>query len=166
MSEAIESGPGQSFAAEHFGPVFERQVRGDNDTVAFVGRADHVEQKFRTKFTGRNVTQFIEDEQVEFRQLSLQSQEYSFFTSLHQLCDQFRDAIEPNSSASTTGRDRQCNRDVRFSSSGIADQQDVFSLVDVLTKHQLGDQDLIERWLCFEVECVQRFVRRAAEAVY
>ena len=87
MGQAIESRSGQAFAAEDFGPVFERQVRGDNDAVSFVRRADHVEQKFRTKFTGRHVTQFIKDEQVEFRKLSFQSQEYSFFAGFHQLCD-------------------------------------------------------------------------------
>jgi hypothetical protein len=36
---------------------------------------------------------------------------------------------------------------VSFAGSGIADQQDVLSLVDVLTKHESGDQDFVERWL-------------------
>jgi len=173
MREAIESRSGQVFAAEDFGPVFERQVRGDNDAVSFVRGADHVEQKFRTDFAGRHVTQFIKNEQVEFRKLSLQSQEYSFFAGFQQLCDQFRDPVEPNSSASTTGSDRQCNRqcnrDVCFSSSRIADQQDVLSLVDVLAEHQFGDQNLVERRLCLEVERVQRLVRgelRGFEATF
>ena len=47
VGQAVESGSGQSFAAEHFGPVFERQVRRDDDAVAFVRGADDIEQKFR-----------------------------------------------------------------------------------------------------------------------
>ena len=52
MGQAIQSGPGQTFAAQDFGPVFERQVRGNNDAVAFVRGADHVEQKFGTNLAG------------------------------------------------------------------------------------------------------------------
>ena len=94
------------------GPVFEGQVRRNNDAVAFVCGADHVEQKFGTNLAGWHVTQFVEHKQVQLRKLSFQSQEHSFFTSFQQLRDQFRDPVEPNSSAATTGSDRQCDRDV------------------------------------------------------
>ena len=72
MCEAVESGSGQSFAAENFGPVFEGQVRRDDDAVAFVRGADDIEQEFGADFAGRHVAQFIEYQQVELRELSLQ----------------------------------------------------------------------------------------------
>jgi hypothetical protein len=46
VCEAVESGSGQSFAAENFGPVFEGQVCRDDDAVAFVRGADDIEQEF------------------------------------------------------------------------------------------------------------------------
>jgi len=112
MGQAIQSGSGQTFAAQHFGPVFEGQVRGISDAVPFVRGADRIEQKFGTNLTGWHVPQFIKNQQVEFRKLSFQSQQYSFFSGFHQLCDQFRDPVEPNASAPTTGSDRQCDFDV------------------------------------------------------
>jgi hypothetical protein len=112
MGQAIQSGSGQTFAAQHFGLFFEEQVRGISDAVPFVRGADRIEQKFGTKLTGWHVPQFIKDQQVEFRKLSFQSQQYSFFAGFQQLRDQFRDPVEPNSSAATTGSDRQCDRDV------------------------------------------------------
>ena len=81
MSEAIESGSGQPFAAEHFGPVFEGQVRRDDNAVAFVRGADDVEEKFGADFAGRHVAEFIEYQQIELCELSLQSKQNSFFTS-------------------------------------------------------------------------------------
>ena len=36
MGQAVESGSGQTLAAQYFGPVFERQVCRDHDAVALV----------------------------------------------------------------------------------------------------------------------------------
>ena len=36
VRQAIQRGPGEAFAAEEFGPVFERQVGGHDQAVAFV----------------------------------------------------------------------------------------------------------------------------------
>jgi hypothetical protein len=46
---------------------------------------------------------------VEFRKLSFQSQQYSFFAGCHQLCDQFPDPVEPKTGSS--GREKAaCGR--------------------------------------------------------
>ena len=47
MGEPVQGGPGQPLAAQDLRPVLERQVRGDDQTGPFVGRADDVEQQFR-----------------------------------------------------------------------------------------------------------------------
>jgi len=44
MSQPIEYGAGQPFVIEDFGPLLERQVRGDDDTGPLVRLADHVEE--------------------------------------------------------------------------------------------------------------------------
>ena len=46
VSEPIESGSREPFAAEDLSPVFKWQVGGHDQTVAFIRRADHVEQQF------------------------------------------------------------------------------------------------------------------------
>ena len=71
MSQAIQSSSGQTFAAQHFGLVFEGQVRDNNDAVAFVRGADHVKQKFGANLAGWHVTQFVEHKQVQLCKLSL-----------------------------------------------------------------------------------------------
>ncbi len=65
MGEPIERGTGEAFAAEDFGPVFERQVRRHDQAVPFVGGGDDVEQQFGSGLAGGNVAQFIEDQQIE-----------------------------------------------------------------------------------------------------
>lgn len=52
MGEALEDCPGKSLAPQDFGPVRERQIGGDDETAAFVGRADEVEQQLRALCMG------------------------------------------------------------------------------------------------------------------
>lgn len=41
-------GAGQALASQHFDPLFERQIRGDDEAGAFISPADHVEEQFGT----------------------------------------------------------------------------------------------------------------------
>ena len=105
MSQPIQSGAGQTFTAQYFGPVFERKIGRDDQALTFVSGADHVEQQLRSDLAGRPVTQFVEDQQIHFRKLFPESQQVSFFASFHQLRDDLRHAKEANSfSQSTRGR--------------------------------------------------------------
>ena len=47
MSESVKCGTCQAFTAEYFGPILEREIRRDDETQAFIGGADHIEQQFR-----------------------------------------------------------------------------------------------------------------------
>ena len=71
MRQSIERGPRQPFAAEHLGPVLERKIRRDDDAGSLVGGTDDVEEQFGAELAGRHVAEFIEDQQVELGQLSL-----------------------------------------------------------------------------------------------
>ena len=62
VREPIEGRPGQPLAAQHLGPVLERQVGGHDQAVPLVGRGDHVEQQFRPGLAGRHVAQLVEDQ--------------------------------------------------------------------------------------------------------
>ena len=70
-----------------------------------------------------------------------------FFPALYQLSDQVRGRIEANVSALGTGGKRQGANQVGFTGSGVSDQQNVFSFVQVLPPQKLPDQRLIDRGL-------------------
>ena len=54
VGEAIEQRAGQSFRAEHAGPVLEGQVRGDDGRATLVPLAEHLEQQFRPSLGARS----------------------------------------------------------------------------------------------------------------
>ena len=68
MREPIQSRPGEAFAAEDFGPVFERQVGRHDQAVPFVGGGDDIEQQLRPGLAGGDVAEFVEDQEVELVQ--------------------------------------------------------------------------------------------------
>ena len=66
VGEAVQGCPGEPLAAEYLRPVFERKVRGHNQALSLIGRADHVEQQLRSDLAGRHVAEFIQNQQIEF----------------------------------------------------------------------------------------------------
>ncbi len=151
MGESIEHGTGQTFVVEDLGPLLERQVRRNNDAGPLIGLADDVEQQFRSQLAGRNVPQFIKDEQVEFRQLAFQPHEVAVISCFHQLGYQFCDTPESHLLAALASGDPQYGRAVRLTRTGISQQDYRFSLVDVLTPHQFSNQLFVNRGLSFEI---------------
>ena len=72
----------------------------------------------------RNVTQFVEDQQVLFGQLHSQSQQLPFLTCFQQQRNQLRHPEEANTFTLATRSDSQCSGDVRLASTTGADQQE------------------------------------------
>jgi hypothetical protein len=57
MGQPVQRRTREPLAAEHLGPLPERQI-GEEDAVAFMGRADHVEEQFRPQLAGRHIPIF------------------------------------------------------------------------------------------------------------
>ena len=55
VRKAIECRSGESFAAEHLGPLLEGQIRGQDQALPLVGRAAHVKEELGPYRPGRNV---------------------------------------------------------------------------------------------------------------
>ena len=70
----IEGGSGEPFVAQHFGPLLEAEVGRQHDAGAFVGGGNHVEEEFGSGLAGRDVTQFIQNQQIEFGEITAESQ--------------------------------------------------------------------------------------------
>ncbi len=85
MRQPIEHGAGQSLAAQNFSPLLEGEIGSHDQRLPFVGAADHLEEEFRAKLTGGDVTQLVEDQQIELRQSRLHPQQRPFFPSFHEL---------------------------------------------------------------------------------
>lgn len=54
------------------------EVGGEHDARAFVGGGNRIEEEFSSGLAGRDVTQFIQNQQVEFGEMTAESQELSF----------------------------------------------------------------------------------------
>jgi hypothetical protein len=46
VCEPVQQGPGQAFGAEHFRPLVEGKIAGQQGGAAFVPLAEHLEQEF------------------------------------------------------------------------------------------------------------------------
>lgn len=73
MCQAVQQGGGHPFALKDLAPVAEGQIACDQQAAAFVAIGEHLEQQFRAAATEREITQFINDQQIRAVQLSQQA---------------------------------------------------------------------------------------------
>ena len=59
MGQPIQQCAGEPFAAQHFGPVFKGQIGRDDQTGAFIGPTDDIEEQFSPGLRERNVAQLV-----------------------------------------------------------------------------------------------------------
>ena len=65
MGEAVEDGAGEALRSEHFCPLVERQVRGDDDRAALVTLGDDLEQELGAGLAEGDEAEFVDDQQNE-----------------------------------------------------------------------------------------------------
>jgi len=65
MSEAVEQRGGHLGVAEYARPFTEGEIGGDDDRGALVEAADQVEQQLAARLREGQITQFVEDDEVE-----------------------------------------------------------------------------------------------------
>ena len=139
MGKSVQDRAGQALRAKDLGPLVEREVRCDDDTGPFVGGGDHVEEEFAAEFTGRNVAEFVEDQQVELRKLGFHSHQLAFFAGFHQLGNQLGHAMKPNLFALAACGDAECRGEVRFAGAGVPDKDNRFTFCEKFATHQLTE---------------------------
>jgi hypothetical protein len=82
VSESVEGRADEPFTSQDVGPLLEGEIRRQENAGPFVGCADDVEQEFRSDFARGDITQFIQDQEIEPGQLGLQPQQQAFLGSL------------------------------------------------------------------------------------
>jgi hypothetical protein len=75
--QPIQSGPGETLGAEHLSPVLRGQVGRHQKAGSLIGRGDHIEEQFSTDFGCWDVTEFVQDQQVQLLELRPEPQEVS-----------------------------------------------------------------------------------------
>ena len=156
VGEPVEGCAGESFGAEHFGPGLEREVGGDDHAGAFVGGRDDVEEQFGADLGGWDVAEFVEDEQVELGELGFEAEEAAFVAGFDQGGDELGGAVEADLVAAGACFGGERGGEVALAGAGVADEQDVLALVDVLAAGELGYQPLVHRRAGGEVEALER----------
>ncbi len=65
VREPIEQRSGHLGIAEHLGPFAEAEIGGDDDAGALVEFAEQMEQQCTARWAERQISQLIEDDEVE-----------------------------------------------------------------------------------------------------
>ena len=110
MREAIEGGSGEPLAAEHLGPLLEGKVRGHDQTLPLIGRAQDVKKQLGPYLPGRNVAQFVKNDEFELLDLLTEPEELLLLLGLHEQRDQFGHPKESHLSSLPTGREALFDR--------------------------------------------------------
>ena len=71
VGETVQQRAGESFRAKYFGRLIEGQVGGDQDGAPLVALAEDLEEQFRAGGGQGDEAQFVDDQEVQGRQLSL-----------------------------------------------------------------------------------------------
>ena len=144
MSEPVQQGASESLGAKDFRPFLEGQVGRKHEAMMLIGPADDLEEQFGPRLGEGNISQFIDDQQIESLELFVQSLKPFFLPAFHELSDKIGGGIEADAVALGASRKRQSANQLSFPGSGVSDQQDVFSFVQILASQELPDQRLIE----------------------
>ena len=85
VSEPVKQGAGEPLGAKDLGPFLEGQVGGHHEAVMFIGPADDLKEQFGSRLRERNVSQFIDDQEMESLKLFVQPLQSFFLTAFHEL---------------------------------------------------------------------------------
>ena len=84
MGETVQQRAGEAPRSEHPGPLVEREVGGHQDGAPLAALAEDLKEQFRAGAGERDESQFVDDQQVEPRQLPLQVQQAPLAPGLHE----------------------------------------------------------------------------------
>ena len=122
MSEPIKQCTRKPFGAKDLGPFLKGQVRGDHEAMMLIGPTDDFKEQFSSSLGERNVSQFIDDQQMESLELFVHSLKSFFLPALHELSNQVGSGIEANGPTLGTGRKGQGRDKMGFTGSRVSDE--------------------------------------------
>jgi len=162
MGQPVEQGASKALVAEGGGPFVEGQVRSDDGGAAFVPLADQLKQQLGARLGERHEAEFIDDQELDGRQLLLQAQQTPLVPGLDHLMHDGRRGDETGLDPVLAGGEPKGDGDMRLADARGTERDDVLPAADELASGQIEDQLLVEGWDCIEVEALKAFDRREA----
>ena len=96
VSEPIKQCTGEPFGTEDLSPFLKGQVCGYHETMMLIGPTDDFKEQFSSGLGERDISQFIDDQQMESLELFMHSLKSFLLPALHKLSDQVGSGIEAN----------------------------------------------------------------------
>lgn len=145
MRQSVEQCGGHLGIAKDRSPFAEAQVGGDDNTCALVKLAQQVEQQRATRGAERQVSQLVQDHQIEAGQAFGDLSGLTLRLFLFQRVDQLESREEANLSAvMLDGLYAQGGRDMGLAGARSADQDDVLRAVHELAAMQRPGRCLVD----------------------
>src|SRR6516164_9675231 len=145
VSEAVEEGCGHLRVTEHARPIAEGEVGGDDDRGALVGPADQMEQQLTAGLGEGEIAEFIEDDEVEAREIIGDAALAPGAAFGLELVDEIDGGEEASARSGADAASRDRDGQMRLSRSGSSDQDDVALLGDEAASGEVAHKSLIDR---------------------
>ena len=145
MGEAIEQGRRHLEIAENVAPFAEAQIGGDDDAGALVKAAEEMEQQSTAGCAERQVSQFVEDDEIEAQETVCDLSGPVGGLFLLQGVDEIDGGPEPRLLAVMLDRlhgQRRCQMGLAGARS--TDEHDVLGPVDEIPAVELAHHDLVD----------------------
>ena len=144
MGEPVEESGCHLCITEDAWPFTEGEVCGDDDRGAFVELADEVEQQLTAGLSEGQITQLVEDQEVEAGD-QIGGPALAFGTGLGiQLVDQVDNIEEPLSALGPNARSGDADGEMGLAGISAADQHEVALMVEEVSAGQVTDQGLVD----------------------
>jgi hypothetical protein len=88
VGEEIEQRTGETLALENACPFLEWKIRCDDGRSTLVALAEDLEEELGTSLGEWHIAKFVDDEELDGRELGLKFEETPLVTRLHQLMDE------------------------------------------------------------------------------
>lgn len=121
MGEAVEQRGGHLGVTEDRGPLAEGEIGGNDDRGALIESADEVEEQLAAGLGEGQITELIEDGEVEPGQMISDSALSARASLGLELVDQIDDVVEAPPGAGTDAAASDCDGKVGFATAGAAD---------------------------------------------
>src|SRR5205807_4320030 len=132
----------------------EGEVRGDEERGAFVEPADEVEEQLATGLGERQIAEFVEDDEVQARQLIREPTLAAAAGLGLEPVDEIDHVVEAATRAGSDAAAGNCDRQMGLAGAGPANQDGIALLGEEATAGEIAHQGLVDRG-AVELEVVE-----------
>ncbi len=143
MRQAVQQRAGETLAAKNSCPFLKRQIGVDDGRSAFVPLAEDLEEQFGAGLRERHIAEFVDDQQFDGSELSLQFEKPPFVAGFHQLMDERRRGDEDNRESALARCEPEREGRMGLASAAVAESYDVFAGNGIFASRELKNERLI-----------------------